>query len=96
MVPSGARKYEHAPRRFPFVDGADKLDAFRLQALASRFDVVDEKPDDRFLRGVGVLGVGGTEEPRLAAVWKPEERELACLVLERGSQGVPVKVAISL
>ena len=33
----------------------------------------------------------GAEDLGLAAVWQPEERELAFLVFERESQGVPVE-----
>jgi len=38
-----------------------------------------------------MLGVRGAEDLGLAAVWQPEERELALLVFERESQSVPVE-----
>jgi hypothetical protein len=73
------------------VDGADKLDAIRLHDLSDAPDVFDEEPDDRFRGEVGVLGVRGAEDLRLAAVRKLEDRELAFFVIEGETQGIPVK-----
>jgi hypothetical protein len=50
------------PRGFPRLDRADELHTFRLEPLASGFDVVHEKPDDRSRGDVGVLGVRGAED----------------------------------
>ena len=63
------------------MDGADELDAFRLQTLASRLDVFDEKPDDWSPGEVSVLSVRGAEDLRLAAVRQPEDRKLAIFMI---------------
>jgi hypothetical protein len=68
------------------VDGSDELDAICLHELAGAPDVVDEEPDDRSRGEVGVLGVGGAEDLRLAAVRKLEDRELALFMIERETQ----------
>jgi hypothetical protein len=63
-------------RGFPLVDGTDELDAFSLENPPATLDVVDQETRDRSLTEVGVLGVGGAEDFRLAAVGEPEAREL--------------------
>ena len=69
------------PRGFPLVDGADELDASRLQSLARALDVIDEEPGDRSRGEVRMLGVGGAEDLRLAAVRQPEDRKLAIFMI---------------
>jgi hypothetical protein len=61
----GTKVRQRLSCRFPLVDGADELDAFRLQTLAGALDVVDEKPDDRPLGEVSVLGVRGAKTSAL-------------------------------
>jgi hypothetical protein len=73
----GPKVRPRLPRGFPLVDGADELDAFRLQILAGALDVVDEKPGNRSRGEVGVLGVRGAVDLRLAAVGQLEDRKLA-------------------
>jgi len=73
------------------VYGTDELDALCLENLAGTLDIVHKETGDRSPSEVGVLGVGGAKDLRLAAIWQPEERELALLVFERESQGISVE-----
>jgi hypothetical protein len=69
-------------RRFPLVDGPDELYALGLETPTGTLDVVHQETGDWSRAEVSVLGVGGAEDLRLAAVWQHEERELSLFVLE--------------